>query len=45
LECGPYVVYGKGGLGKGILSFLYEEIMEEWKRVYMLEGRTIQGSV
>jgi hypothetical protein len=39
------VVYGKGGLGKGIISFLYEEIMQEWKRICILEGRTIQGSV
>jgi hypothetical protein len=38
------VVYGKGGLGKEILSFLYEEIMEEWRRFCTLEGRTIQGN-
>jgi hypothetical protein len=44
VECEP-CIYGKGRLGRRSLSFLYGEIMEGWKKSYMLERRTIQGNV
>jgi len=43
VESEPCVVYGKGRLGGGYLSFLYGEIMEEWRRSYMLERKQYKG--
>jgi hypothetical protein len=39
MECGPCVVYGRRILEGGFPSFLYEEILEEWRKKRLYEER------
>ncbi len=45
VECKPCVIYGKGRSRGEFLLCLYKEILEEWKRVCMLEGKTLHRSL